>query len=1059
MTYNGSQKEKEYYEDKLRKRMLQLRDIIFSIVVIEFKDQLDPLIREMIKVTSFPPMLARDFLVDKITPEFREALKSVGELNINDNSTKRTIKKRLRNIHSNPKLMWLLDQCLQEEEDPQEFLVRAFRHADISASMNFIEQIEEPYRSPFFASCQITKPGTAKNLAIKIRDTRNDFVGHLTPDAWEKLTRDVFLEGIEDIRKLAEMIKHPAVTGEIGKLYAEIDTAVVTVMREPLSFEQLKEDIPGFSAEKLEGMRESWYTDFDEGMIYLTDKETILQQFKKTNANNEISRQLEQIYARLDKVSEEVRDLRFEGRVRNTGENREQNSLKSAEVLPRLDHLTTYKSGHLTREMEQEIFTNAVIFADKSVWTSQPLLKYIPYTLIPALKKNGAKLFVDWATRTELYQMETNPADPAGKTAMQARNLMSLLHHNSSVAYGPVQKNFVNAQENLIYLAKRNPGKRFVILTQDREFTARLAEEGLSNVLPLMIVADEFGVRRDARDMVYPFAVYRCEDEQEETFTEPEALVGLQEEVENIAETVKTIVTVPQTIKPDTGKILTGKNHPELHDRVYTDKKQPVILKEKIAEGGEGTIYRTDLPGTAAKIYHEKSLTENRRDKLTLMMELEPQIEELCWPDTLLYTKDQEFTGYLMPVLEEGYEDLTHSVLQLSKEAVQKEKLPQWDRLALVKLCIKITDIFMRMHEKGILMGDVNPNNIMINIHSAQDPEVRIVDCDSMQAGGYPCPVGVKIFTNPQIYERLGTDNPHFGEFLRTEEDELYSVAALLFKILMLNGSPFEGKGMTSIDEAMRTYNFSYRSENTSGAQTPDGPGRMIWNNTLKAVKDDFVKVFTGKGFVSLQEWNSDLDSYRKNILNGNYTSELIPNKYWDNQAHEFNTDFICEWCGSETNMPNERYKKYHEINMPMLCPRCNGMFRSLEYRPVSAVMDQEIPRTHTCRICKKTYTVDNYHEAYLVNRGTKNHEEVCPECKEKTHTRTCSYCGKILSYNYKDYLKVMKKERVQCEDCLKPVEMECHKCHKTFTDRFSYYDRRRKAGKYFYCKECRKMG
>ena len=134
-------------------------------------------------------------------------------------------------------------------------------------------------------------------------------------------------------------------------------------------------------------------------------------------------------------------------------------------------------------------------------------------------------------------------------------------------------------------------------------------------------------------------------------------------------------------------------------------------------------------------------------------------------------------------------------------------------------------------------------------------------------------------------------------------------------------------------------------------------------------------------------------------------------------------------------------------------------MFGSLKYRPVSEVMDQEIPRTHTCRICKKTYTVDNYHEAYLVNRGTKNHEEVCPECKEKTHTRTCSYCGKILSYNYKDYMKVMKKERVQCDDCLKPVEMECHKCHKIFTDRFSYYDRRRKAGKYFYCKECRKMG
>ena len=319
--------------------------------------------------------------------------------------------------------------------------------------------------------------------------------------------------------------------------------------------------------------------------------------------------------------------------------------------------------------------------------------------------------------------------------------------------------------------------------------------------------------------------------------------------------------------------------------------------------------------------------------------------------------------------------------------------------------------------------------------------------------------MGVKIFTTPRIYERLGTDNPHYGEFLRTEEDELYSVAALLFKILMLNGSPFEGKGMTTIDEAMRTYNFSYRSEKTTGAQTPDGPGRMIWNNTLKAVKDDFIEVFTGQGFVSLEKWNSDLTSYQNNILNGNFTSELIPNKYWDKQNHEYNEDFVCEWCGCETNMPKERYTEYQDNNMPMLCPRCNGMFRSLEYRQISEEMDREIPRTHTCLICKKTYTVDNYQKAYLVNRGTKNYEEVCPECRAKTHTRTCSYCGKILTYDYKEYMKLMKKERVQCDDCLKPVEMECHKCHKVFTDRFSYYDRRRKAGKYFYCKECIKMG
>jgi DNA-binding helix-hairpin-helix protein with protein kinase domain len=50
------------------------------------------------------------------------------------------------------------------------------------------------------------------------------------------------------------------------------------------------------------------------------------------------------------------------------------------------------------------------------------------------------------------------------------------------------------------------------------------------------------------------------------------------------------------------------------------------------------------------------------------------------------------------------------------------------------------------LHENDIIIGDINPFNILIK----DDKTVYFVDVDSYQVDNYPCPVGTVHFTAPR---------------------------------------------------------------------------------------------------------------------------------------------------------------------------------------------------------------------------------------------------------------------------------------------------------------------
>jgi DNA-directed RNA polymerase subunit RPC12/RpoP len=127
-----------------------------------------------------------------------------------------------------------------------------------------------------------------------------------------------------------------------------------------------------------------------------------------------------------------------------------------------------------------------------------------------------------------------------------------------------------------------------------------------------------------------------------------------------------------------------------------------------------------------------------------------------------------------------------------------------------------------------------------------------------------------------------------------------------------------------------------------------------------------------------------------------------------------------------------------------------------MKYRPVTPELDAEIPRTFTCKVCSKPYTLDNYYDAYLTDIGTADHDRICSDCLKKTHVLKCSYCGKNVPLKVKDYLRNRNKQNYLCSDCRKEVTLTCSGCGKQFQDIFRYKDVRDKKGKGYFCQECR---
>lgn len=400
---------------------------------------------------------------------------------------------------------------------------------------------------------------------------------------------------------------------------------------------------------------------------------------------------------------------------------------------------------------------------------------------------------------------------------------------------------------------------------------------------------------------------------------------------------------------------LTISSTPDEGDTVVDSRGANHRLVKSIGAGGEGSVFLTDT-NMVCKVYDPAHLTSATRHKLELMLTRPLRYPGVCWPRSLAFNAEGEFCGYLMEQAQ-GKELQKAIFIRRNLSAL----FPNWTRLQLVTLIISILERMSYLHQGNVLLGDINPLNILVQ----DEISVFLIDADSYQIEGFPCPVGTPAFSAPEIAGQ------NLRDILRTPEHEYFAIASLCFMILMLGKAPYSHQGGADPAKNIQKGQFSYcRGENGSNG-VPKGPFYNIWSHLPRYLKEQFHRVFTDGERLSTEEWLECMRRYRSDLQKGYVSDELFPTgpkalppaKILAMGGHMEQ----CAQCG-------QSYAEYPNTKTGIaLCPACRN-----------STVSQPCPR------CGSSVDVPMYQHCLNQKRGKQ--PKLCDACRapKKPQPRPC---------------------------------------------------------------------
>jgi tetratricopeptide (TPR) repeat protein len=283
-------------------------------------------------------------------------------------------------------------------------------------------------------------------------------------------------------------------------------------------------------------------------------------------------------------------------------------------------------------------------------------------------------------------------------------------------------------------------------------------------------------------------------------------------------------------------------------DFVKTAAGEAIRLADRIGAGGEGAVFLTSDPLHVCKIYGPAPPRVAVLKKLELMCSRPITQLGCCWPRQLVYNSAGEFAGYQM--LRASGKPLQNSLMQ---PRLFKDLFPNWNRINLVEAAIHIIRAVAILNRNNILLGDINPNNILVR----DEKTVYFVDTDSYQIEDFPCPVGLPPFVHPDL---IGQD---LRTRLRSFEHENFAVSTLVFMLLMPGKSPYSHQGGEGVVINVLNRHFPYKRGNLKpGKGVPRGPWGFIWSHFTDELREEFHQVFTDGQQRSAMDWLGRLERY-----------------------------------------------------------------------------------------------------------------------------------------------------------------------------------------------------
>lgn len=290
-----------------------------------------------------------------------------------------------------------------------------------------------------------------------------------------------------------------------------------------------------------------------------------------------------------------------------------------------------------------------------------------------------------------------------------------------------------------------------------------------------------------------------------------------------------------------------------------------VPLGELVGSGGEGCVFEIQgAPNLVAKVYHAAALPNLQDHKLRVLTTF--ATDELlaisAWPRALLFEASKKrVRGLMMPRIADA-----GALHELYGTTTRARHFPhaQWGHLVLAAR--NLAAAFATMHERKIVVGDVNQGNLMVDANMC----VRFIDCDSFQVKHrnhvFRCPVGTPHFTPPEL------QSIKLSEVDRTPNHDAFGLAILIFHLLYVGRHPFAGRylgeGDMTIERAIAERRFAF-SKHTDQTQLEPPPASLTPEDLPSGVGELFERAFRaeddGPDRPSPKEWVAELEKLLQN--------------------------------------------------------------------------------------------------------------------------------------------------------------------------------------------------